>query len=373
MIRFRLRRGFTLIELLVVIAIISVLVALLLPAVQLAREAARRTSCINNLKQLGLALHHYHDVHRVFPPGQISTLFLTSVEGFRFADPLEPLDFFGGGGTTGGLVRNFNMHGTSWMLHILPYIEQGNVYDLWDDTQNVHSNGTALWNDRFQQDSDSIVAGLRPAHTEIPVFYCPSRRNSMDSSLFQFVKRIDTTWFKGGNDYGACIGDGAGWDLRIPIQHRGTWHLTAEQREIDSSITFKLPDNLTLGMFYVNSNTAFHHVKDGTSNTIMLGELQRLNGRSRLERLTDPNDPRLVEGHIQSSDGWAWGGAATLFSTRLGINKELHFDVPGSAHEGKIANFCFADGSVRQIGPNIDLITFQNLGNMANGIPVSEF
>ena len=70
------RRGFTLIELLVVIAIIAILIALLLPAVQQAREAARRSSCKNNLKQIGLALHNYHDTHRVFPPGRVETSLL---------------------------------------------------------------------------------------------------------------------------------------------------------------------------------------------------------------------------------------------------------------------------------------------------------
>ncbi|MBC7819076.1 MAG: DUF1559 domain-containing protein, partial [Planctomycetaceae bacterium] len=90
------RRGFTLIELLVVIAIIAVLIALLLPAVQQAREAARRTQCKNNLKQVGLAMHNYHDTHLLFPPGNVATIF-------------------------GGW-------GPSWWIYILPFLDQGPVY-----------------------------------------------------------------------------------------------------------------------------------------------------------------------------------------------------------------------------------------------------
>ena len=96
----RARRGFTLVELLVVIAIIGILVALLLPAVQAAREAARRTQCTNNLKQLGLAVHNYENTNKELPPG--------------------------------GLTPTGGSYGHSWWVRILPYIEQGNVYDKFD-------------------------------------------------------------------------------------------------------------------------------------------------------------------------------------------------------------------------------------------------
>src|SRR5687768_6007213 len=97
------QRGFTLVELLVVIAIIGVLVALLLPAVQAAREAARRTQCSNNLKQIGLAMHNYHDTHKQFPPAYVAD----------------------SNGTP--------MH--SWRVLILPYIEANHIYDRYDQTQ----------------------------------------------------------------------------------------------------------------------------------------------------------------------------------------------------------------------------------------------
>jgi len=137
------KRGFTLIELLVVIAIIAVLVALLLPAVQQAREAARRSSCKNNLKQLGLALHNYHDTHTVFPPGWV----------LPCADT-EPNHRFIG--------RN-----PSWGFYILPMLEQSQIYNLQD----------------FQMGSANCggSAGILDApnatnrmNEELPAFSCPS-------------------------------------------------------------------------------------------------------------------------------------------------------------------------------------------------------
>ncbi|NOX55774.1 MAG: DUF1559 domain-containing protein, partial [Planctomycetes bacterium] len=112
--RFRFRRGFTLIELLVVIAIIAILIALLLPAVQQAREAARRTQCRNNLKQIGLALHNYHDVYGVFPPALINS----GRQGDR---------------NTNGPVLN----ATAWIM-LLPYVDQAPLYEQYNS--NLASN-----------------------------------------------------------------------------------------------------------------------------------------------------------------------------------------------------------------------------------------
>lgn len=134
------KRGFTLIELLVVIAIIAVLIALLLPAVQQAREAARRSQCRNNLKQLGLAMHNYHDTMSTFPPGGIG-------QNLWSADP----------SSTNSANR------ACWMQQILPYIDQAPLYNLispYFDGKNSGGN-TATW----------LWPGTK---TVIPVLMCPS-------------------------------------------------------------------------------------------------------------------------------------------------------------------------------------------------------
>jgi prepilin-type N-terminal cleavage/methylation domain-containing protein len=352
----KFRRGFTLIELLVVIAIIAILISLLLPAVQAAREAARRAKCMNNLKQIGLALHNYHDVNGRFPIGQLATMFLTdSTMNADYADPSEGI-------LRAGNPNLLNAHGTSWMLPILPFIDQVNIFDKWDFDLNVINNGEFALN------------AFQPPRTDISAFYCPTRRGDMKIAQYSFVKRPDyldnppvlPRWDKGGNDYSACIGSGEAWDLRSPPAHFGTWFLTPEQVELDPNTLLpppfrglglsKNPDPFNLGIFNVNSNTAIRDVSDGTSNVIMVAENLRL------------NNPDFQE--EQSFDGWAWGGAATLFSTRLSPNKKFHWDNCGSDHAGGICQAAMADGSVQVISENIDLITFQNLGNMSNGLPV---
>jgi prepilin-type N-terminal cleavage/methylation domain-containing protein/prepilin-type processing-associated H-X9-DG protein len=366
--RSQRRVGFTLIELLVVIAVIAILVSLLLPAVQRAREAARRSQCSNNLRQLGIALQSYHDQHKLFPPGQVSFLY---GGGFtpttqRYAFPLEAtttvVGAAGGVGSDGGvpsfvttLGPGANLHGTSWMLFILPAIEQARIYDLWNFNFNVAYNGNIPTNLNVGTGPVSIY----PAQWDIPTFYCPSRRANLQVARYNNVFRVNPNWTGGGNDYGGCGGSGVlFFDSNQQISNRALWDLMPGQLQNFPTTTLA-PATLHRGVFYNNSNVRIDDIIDGTTNVIIVGEVMRLNGV--LNAAVNPL--------LQSSDGWAWGGAATLFSTRLGLNKGVHYDNPGSAHND-VANFAMADGSVRVISQNINLTVFQNLGNIANSIPV---
>jgi prepilin-type N-terminal cleavage/methylation domain-containing protein/prepilin-type processing-associated H-X9-DG protein len=168
------RKGFTLIELLVVIAIIAVLIALLLPAVQAAREAARRTQCRNNLKQIALAQHNYHDVNKMFTPGY---LYLEKPCAPAFSNKLC--------GVT-SCHYDFNIH--VWGEVLLPYMEASPVYRRICETQSIWSPGTFLCNTYTAANSASPCApcaALTPAAAVIPGYVCPSCPRSQNPFIEQ--------------------------------------------------------------------------------------------------------------------------------------------------------------------------------------------
>jgi prepilin-type N-terminal cleavage/methylation domain-containing protein len=165
------RKGFTLIELLVVIAIIAVLISLLLPAVQAAREAARRSQCRNNLKQIGLAEHNYHDVNKMFTP---SYVFLNKPNG---------PDNFNGEGPCGIIASycDYNVH--TWGAALLPYLEATTVYNKIDNNSSIYSPGKFFTDTYTYKNSGCACtctcAALTPAAQVIPSYVCPSSpRNS---------------------------------------------------------------------------------------------------------------------------------------------------------------------------------------------------
>jgi prepilin-type N-terminal cleavage/methylation domain-containing protein len=360
----RKARGFTLIELLVVIAIIAILVAILLPAVQRAREAANKSRCLNNIKQMVLGMHNYHDTHTVFPPGQLVTQWVNTngpATAPQYVNPIEPYSN----------IQTFGYQGSSWMFHLLPYIEQGNVYQLWRPDFNVFGNSEITFYNGVN--SPWLVVGYAPAQTDIPSFYCPSRRGNLGiTGKFSHNKYIDTDApvrivnppgvRGGGTDYAGCSGSG----ILFNDVTRSLWDLTPAQLQVaNTGSTFNYNQRgPNIGMFYANSSVRMGDIKDGTTQTIMIAEAERFETLKIL-----PQNRTLYQ---IASDGWAWGGPATLLSTFDGPNKRLNYAFAGGPHDDVI-QVGLADGSARPVSQSIGLNIWQGLGNISGGIPVQNF
>ena len=357
--RPRHARGFTLIELLVVIAIIAVLIALLLPAVQAAREAARRTQCVNNLKQIGLALHNYHDVNGAFPMGAGSGWYTTK----------SPF---------------YNLKHT-WSIHaaILPMMGQSPIYNAinfnWGTADNQGQIPT------FPINSTAI-------RTQISGYLCPSDPNGPTD----FVSGT----LDANNDYFGCIGD------------------TTNTLGGLSSGAPSLAAVSYTGLFAFQQSKAIRDVTDGTSNSIAFSEStvgtsteaprQRLIGMVNISmpgaalQYNAFNDPVDVlagltacnaawsagKGSIdkQRGDAWATGGLAmTLFNTIAtpnayndswaycgagGSGTTATFSTADSYHPGGV-NVLMADGHVRFIKNTVSQNIWWSLGTIAGGEVIS--
>lgn len=321
-------RGFTLVELLVVIAIIGVLVALLLPAVQAAREAARRMHCSNNLKQIGLAFQNHHSSQGVFP---------SSGWGWQW---------------TGDADRGFGQDQPGgWGFNILPYIEMQNVRNLGKGSEG----------------QDKQAAMILQVGTPIPAFNCPSRRTAIAYPVVRnFELAINLTSCKEGScdvarsDYQANSGSMLTFEDSGPLSFRyvefGRYDWPFDDQGIE-----QIPWN---GITHQRSMVTIAQITDGTSQTYCVGE-KYLNPDHYATGDSDSDDQHILMGLDRDMNGFTGGSMDILDKSylppqqdRAGLGLAFNF---GSAHPSTF-HMTFCDGSVRGISYDIDPEIHRRLG-----------
>ena len=335
------RSGFTLVELLVVIAIIGLLIGLLLPAINAAREAGRRAACMNNLKQIGLALNNHISSYGFLPPGMRLRSDYVIQNLTQSYDPWAEASVN---------ASNPGFSGASWMLYILPFLEHHDIFDHWDLTHSVKVNQLL-------------------AQTEIKEFYCPSRRGAMRKGDAEIMF---LNWTTGGTDYGGCAGRLNFWDN--VMSSTNTHQICSAQYIVPGADPGQPDVPLKVGVFYPNSRTTLNQIIDGCAHTIMIAELQRLHNPGSCPV---GQNPQYYGPCLTSSDGWALGGLSTLFDTAVageggdtgqpgGFNNQF-FESAGSQHPGG-AHFGAVDGSVHFMSEDINSQTYAYLGSMADSV-----
>jgi len=312
------RLGFTLVELLVVIAIIGVLVALLLPAVQSAREAARRSQCSNNMKQIGLALHLHHDSRGEFPVGQVQAHNCW---------------------TEGGHGLNARM---GWFPPLLEYIEAGNMHDQW----------------RTENDAGTYISAFSLRDTPVPSFVCPSE--ILPAAQLAPVSWSDSGYSEGfRSNYLACGGDKP-WGRQCT--------------KTDAS------GEPPTGIFHFADKMNMSRITDGTSNTIMAGEVVLPDQEGEIPGGCGDYDHRSVMWeHVHSvalfvtarppnsnaADIVGWGCRTSDAAPCICAN-DGGMTTVRSYHPGGVT-ITMADASVQFYTDDIDAGIFQALGSRASG------
>lgn len=312
------RSGFTLVELLVVIAIIGILIALLLPAVQAAREAARRAQCQNNLKQIGLALHNYHDSYRRFPPAYV--------------------------------IDTRNLNWCSWAVMILPQLEQGALFDRYDTRVPPMDQAGMLGHSQTVANSNIDVIS-----TPLSVFLCPSAGH--DDLIYQAslptdaggpgMPPLDLSWKAAISDY--CL----------PTGVRGDFANLAYQGNAGGDRHGAMQPTAPFG----DGSGRIADIRDGTSNTFLVGE--RLGGADIYQRRQKstamaPYGPANGGGWGDFLNGEHWLQGALCDGTvgpnggPCGINcTNLRGGGFYAFHDGG-CHFLMGDGRVRFVGATVD-------------------
>lgn len=342
----RQRRGFTLIELLVVIAIIAILIALLLPAVQQAREAARRTQCKNNLKQIGLGFHNYHDVYNRFaPPACVH-------------------------GQFSGALEFSNLTAGSWATSILPFLDQAPLYNQYDLNRSA-------WN----------VVNQVPLSTLLTAYICPSTPSG--------DRKIDYTIPAGTPFGGAPTASNLTLTDAGPIDYitvngvRGDFSNKAEAegwvhgaRTAWATWSISIVPDVGAND---GTNGRIRDITDGTSNTIMICELAARNKLYRVGRVVSSTDPEAAVHALVAGGAWGdplngenWIEGRLYDGTDSGNGGPCAVNCSNakgnmySFHEGGV-QVLLCDGSVRFISENLGATVLASLITCQGGEVVGEF
>jgi len=347
----RRRSGFTLIELLVVIAIIAVLIALLLPAVQSAREAARRAQCVNNMKQLALACHNYHDVNGKFPTGMY----------------LHPV--FGPIGT-GEAWNN-----SSWLVLLLPQMEQ---QPLWNAVNFTIMWGTFnsgwRWNKVYQGNQNGTVR-----ETILNSLICPSDTSPPrdTTNADEMSASGSVTWLAGGTSYVGNMGDNClacdptpgtvvacdGWVCRGPqLGHNRSGNESRDNGGTAGS-----------GVFWAwGSNVGLNMITDGTTNTFLAGEqiMKVTRWNAWVEANQCVGSTALPLNYIAPNTAISGNGSVVVSTGATDTGTWWHWYSFRSQHPGG-GNFAMCDGSVKFIKTSISMPVYQGLSTRNLGEVIS--
>lgn len=333
------RSGFTLIELLVVIAIIAILVAILLPAVQQAREAARRTSCRNNLKQIGLALHNYHSTHEMLP-------YSASADGAILTGSASPT-------ATTGYVLNHR----GW-LFVLPYMEQTALYEQFTPSvptsSHIRAGGTAPLASSIAEIETSGNAAV--VSTRIDGFICPSDSGDV---------------FYRGNDDSYGIYPGAATDEYFGAK---TSYDFSVLRYSSTADVWRSTASSTRRMFGPYSNSRFRDVVDGLSNTVAVTEttLDIKDGVTSMWGYTHWVGGGVDFAASRGINSWVCCGWRTPANADLKAGSNGAWGHPGSSHAGG-THALLGDGAVKFISEAIDDDTRRNLAYIFDNNLIGQF